>query len=103
MFSVSIDTNSFSDTAARLAFDFIDGDSVINNTAINSGFGTDGTLDATIGTRDVTGKLPGNVTIGDTDFFNELLQQITRGRSVYFTLTLTENKAGHSAAHSDVL
>ena len=95
IFDVAINTTALSGTAAHLAFDLIDGDFVANNTATISNFTTDGTLGtATTVGGPVTGTLPGIVTIGDSDFFNELLQPITLGNTIAFTLTLTQNFAG---------
>ncbi len=93
-FSVSIDTSSLSGSAAQLAFDLIDGDGAINNSAIISGFSTDGTLGSSTSTGGVSGNLPGAVTLSDSEFFNELLQMITLGSFIDFALDLTSNFAG---------
>ena len=90
---VNIDTSVLFGTAAQLAFDFIDGDSVANNTATISGFATNGVLGGSSSTGGVSGTPP-NVTLADTDFFNELLQAITLGTSISFSLEMTTNLAG---------
>ena len=93
-FEVTLDTSSLSGTAARLAFDLIDGDGVVNNTAAISGFSTDGTLGASTTSGGVTGSLPGGFTLDDTAFFNELLQDLTLGTTVAFILDVTTAFAG---------
>lgn len=94
LFSVSLDTSALSGIAAQLAFDLTDSDPAANVATIAT-FSTDGSLGAasTIG-GPVTGVLPGTTTIADTAFFNELLQDITLGDTVTFTLGLTENSIG---------
>jgi len=94
LFDIVIDTNALSGVAAQLAFDLIDGDLTVNNTATISNFSTDGTLGTASSSGGVTGTLPGTVTIADTEFFNELLQPLTLGSIISFTLALTENFAG---------
>lgn len=93
----TLDTPSLSGTAAYLAFDFIDGDGVSgNNTAVISGFSTDGTLDnnAVEIDGDVSGTLiPGPLTLVDTGF-SSFLQPLTFGSTLSFTLTLTQQSAG---------
>ena len=88
----TLDTSSLSGTVAQLAFDFIDGDGVVNNTVIVSDFYTTGTLGNSSFSGGVTVTNPGPfpVTLTDTDFFNEFLQEITLGNSVSFTLNLTQ-------------
>ncbi|MDS4019132.1 MAG: NF038129 family PEP-CTERM protein [Candidatus Competibacter sp.] len=87
---VAVDTTALSGTAAYLAFDFIDGDGVANTATVGN-FYTDGTLGAASTTGGASGTLPpGPVTLSDTDFFNEFLQELTLGTTVSFTLDLTE-------------
>ena len=84
-----------------MAFDFIDGDGVMNNTVVVSDFSTDGTLGTASTSGNVTGTLiSGPVTLTDTDFFNEFLQEIALGNSVSFTLNLTENAPSGSPPDS---
>ncbi len=93
--AVTVDTSALAGTSAQLAFDLIDGDGVSNNSATISGFATTGTLGAASSTGGVSGTLvPGPIIISDTAFFNELLQGITFGSSLAFTLELTTNFAG---------
>ena len=95
IFDISLDTSSLTGTAANLAFDLIDGDGASNNVVTLTNFSTDGALGtaSSLG-GPVTGALPGPVTIADGSFFNELLQPITLGTTISFTLDLTENFAG---------
>ena len=74
-----------------LAFNVVSGNPA-PNTATISNFETDGTLGAASTTGGpVTGTLPGIVTIADSAFFNELLQNVTLGNTIAFTLQLTDN------------
>ncbi len=86
----SADTSSLSGTMGNLAFDFFD--STPGSPGSISGFSTDGVLGApsSLG-GPVAGLLPGLVTIGDTAFFNELLQPITFGSSLSFLVEVTSN------------
>ena len=90
---VLIDTTSLSGSTGQMAFDFIDGDPA-SNTATISGFTTDGTLvfPATEDGGPISGTLPGPVTIEDDSFFNELLQPITFGNTISFSVELTTNR-----------
>lgn len=90
VYKVSIDTSTLSGTAAQLALDFIDG-GLPNNTITVSSFATTGTLGATASLGDVTGALPGTVTLGDADFFNEHMADILLGTSISFIFTPTAN------------
>ena len=96
--SVSIDTSALSGTAASLAFDLIDGDGSSGNNSVSiSGF----TSDATLGSASVSGGASGSlpaVTLTDSSGFNELLQFLSLGISISFTVTLTDN---HGTAGSD--
>jgi hypothetical protein len=94
---IHIDTSSLNGTGSDLAFDLIDGGSPANTLAV-SGFASDGTLGAASATGDVTGTLPGVVTLGDTTFFNEYLQNLTLGNS----LTFIFDTSGNSAAPTSV-
>ena len=91
---ISIDTTSLAGTPAVLAFDLLQGDSVTNSVTIRN-FASDGELGAaTSSGGPVSGSLPGEVSIGDADFFNELLQEITLAGTISFRLAITENYAG---------
>lgn len=87
---VTIDTTNLAGTPAQIALDFIDGGAPANSMTV-SGFATDGSLGAQTPTRDVTGSLPGDVTLTDADFYNELLANITLGTSISFLFTPTSN------------
>jgi hypothetical protein len=91
-FNVNIDTAGLAGTTATLAFDFIDGDGVANNTAQISGFLTDGGFDRGLASSvgDVSGLLDTSVTLGDSGGFNEFLQPITLGGTLHFQLQLTD-------------
>ena len=87
--NVTVGTVSLSGTSATLAFDFIDGDGVVNNSISISNFQSDATLGSTVTTGDVSGSLPGPVTLSDAQFFNELLVPLTLATSVSFSLEYT--------------
>jgi len=91
--NVTLGTGALSGTASVLAFDFIDGDGVVNNTVLLSNFSSDATFDPETSTGSVTGTLPGTVTFTDGEFFNELLAPATLAGSIAFTLDYT-NVAG---------
>jgi hypothetical protein len=91
--NVFIGTGVLTGTAGTLAFDFIDGDGVVNNTVSLTQFTSDATLGSAVVTGDVVGDLPGDVTFSDGEFFNELLTPLTLGVSIGFTLDYT-NVAG---------
>lgn len=91
--TVTIGTAPLSGTSATLAFDFIDGDGIANNSVSISEFQSDATLGSPVTTGDVSGTLPGPVTLSDTQFFNELLVPLTLGTSISFNLDYT-NLAG---------
>lgn len=95
-FQVTVDTSAFSGTPASLSWDLTDGDPGVSTTAIITGFSTNGSFDAGQATSigGVSGSLPGPVTITDTDFFNSLLQPVTLGPSVSFTLDMTTAASG---------
>ena len=87
----TLETPSLSGATAYLAFDFINGDGVVNNTVTISDFATDGTLGVASPTGGASGTLiPGPVTLTDTDLFNSFLQALTLGASLSFTVNLTE-------------
>jgi hypothetical protein len=85
---VTVDTSALAGTQADLAFDLIDGGPPPNTVTL-SGFTTDGTLGASSSTGDVTGAFPGTVTLADTSFFNEYLQNETLGTTFQFILDST--------------
>ena len=81
---VNVGTTPLSGTSATLAFDFIDGDGVVNNSVTISSFQSDGTVGTPIPTGAVAGTIPGTVTLSDTQFFNELLVPVVLGSSISF-------------------
>lgn len=89
---ITVDTASLAGTSAALAFDLIDG-GLPANTLTLSGFASDGTLGAASATGEVTGTFPSIVTLGDTTFFNEYLQNLTLGSSFSFIFDTTGNAA----------
>lgn len=91
--NVNIDTSILSGSLATLAFDFIDGDDAINNSLQISHLVTNGIYDNgnAILEGDVTGALNSVVTLGDSSFFNEILQPITLGHTLQFTLQTTNH------------
>ena len=93
---VTVDTSAFNGTPASLTWDLIDGDPGASTTAIITGFSINGSFDAGQATSigGVSGSLPGPVTITDTDFFNSLLQPVTLGTFVSFTLDMTTAASG---------
>ncbi|HRF45542.1 MAG TPA: NF038129 family PEP-CTERM protein [Candidatus Competibacteraceae bacterium] len=87
----TLETPSLLGTTAFLAFDFLDGDSVVNNTVTISDFATNGTLDVASPTGGASGTLiPGPVTLTDSSPFNSFLQALTLGTTLSFRVNLTE-------------
>jgi VCBS repeat-containing protein len=91
---VTLDTSGFANTEAQLAWDLLNGDSAVNNSVIITDFATDATLGTAVLMGGVAGALPATVTLTDSDFFNEYLQELTFGDDLTFTLHLTSNLAG---------
>lgn len=89
-YQVFVDTSALAGTSGQLALDFLDGGLPANGVSI-SAFSTTGTLGTTSSIGDVTGALPGTVTLADADFFNEQLADITLGTSISFIFTPTAN------------
>jgi|SRR5208282_2621089 len=96
-YSVTVDTSGLLGTSADLAFDLINGGSASNTLTI-SDFSTDGTLGGISPTGEVSGTLPGIVTLMDSpsSFFNEYLTGITLGTTFSFEFDATENGPGPS-------
>lgn len=89
-FDVMVDTAPINGLPGFLAFDFIDGDGLVNNQTTISDFATDGALGAFSSVGGVGGNLsPGPLLLSDSDFFNEALQEINFGSSVSFRLAFT--------------
>jgi len=87
---VNVNTASLNGAQGQLAFDFFDGGPPTNSVTISS-FSTDGTLGSSSITGDVSGSLPGTVTLNDTAFTNEYLSGITLGTFLSFVFEATGN------------
>jgi hypothetical protein len=80
---VTVDTSGYTSQNALVAFDFVDGGPPSNTFTI-SNFFTDGILGAQSTTGGVTGSLPGDITLTDTQVFNELSANVTLGQKLVF-------------------
>lgn len=88
--SVNIDTAPIQGQTGYLAFDFLGGAPVESNTVVISSFTSDASLGTLVLTGAASGTLvPGPATLNDSQFFNELLQTVTFGTTMSFTLDLT--------------
>ena len=88
-FDVVVDTTPIFNTAGSLAFDFLEGSPAPNDTAVISNFSSDAALGAVTPSGDVSGNLlPGPLTLGDSQFFNEWLQGATFGNTISFVLSV---------------
>jgi hypothetical protein len=90
---VSINTTPIAGTSGFLAFDFLGGSPLQNNTATIVGFASTGMLGSSSSAGNVTGSLTSPPLVLTTSvFFNEFLQGITFGSgSTTFDLTLSSN------------
>jgi hypothetical protein len=95
IFSVNVTTGPLNGVAGYLAFDFLGGTPIENNTVTISGFTSNAALGALTKTGDAFGTIsPGPGTMDDTNFFfNEFLQAVTFGTTISFTLNLTTSGA----------
>ncbi|MGH8593309.1 MAG: NF038129 family PEP-CTERM protein [Gammaproteobacteria bacterium] len=89
-YQFAADTSAFAGSPSQLAFDFIDGDAASNSVRLY-GFSTDGVLGGDASFGDVSGQLPGQATLSDSDFFNEYLLDVTLGQSLSFLFETTAN------------
>lgn len=96
VFDVTLDTIGLSGISGFLAFDFIDGDGINNNTVSITSFLTDSTLAGATNTNTggASGNLPSDLSITDSSFFNESLRELTYGTSLSFRVTVSEAFAG---------
>jgi hypothetical protein len=105
LLEVSIDTTAYDGTDGVLAFDFLDGDGLVNNSVTVSNFYTNGTLGGATPTGSVSGSLvpPDSLILDDTDFYNSFSQDIRFGTAVHFTLGLSEQGSGSATPDSFAL
>jgi hypothetical protein len=96
---VTVDTSALAGTQADLAFDLVDGGPPSNAVTITT-FATDGTLGAASTKGNVTGALPGSVTLADTAFLSEYRQAATLGKSLSFVINAT-GKPPNAASFPD--
>lgn len=94
LFQVSIDTTALSGQSATLAFDLIDGNGAADSSVTISGFSPIDALGGYSATLGVSGSLPGDVTLSDTEAFNEYLQSITLGNTLAFAFSATGSFGG---------
>lgn len=88
-YDVVINTTPLNGVTGYLAFDFISG-TPSGNTATISNFSSDGMLGTLTESGSATGTIsPGPGVMNDSQFFNEVLQSFTFGKSVSFELALT--------------
>ncbi len=95
-FSVTFDTSSISGGTYSLVFDLINGDGVSNNTVTLSSFafgggGPSGNPTLTGGSA---GTLSTTVTLTDSVFLNEFMQDFTTGSVLSFTMDVLTNFGG---------
>ena len=90
-YTVNVDTTLLSGTSGYVAFDFLQGNPIVNNIVTISNFASDATLLGLTPTGDAFGTVsPGPGTLDDENFFfNELLEQVTFGTTISFLLDLT--------------
>lgn len=92
---VVVDTTPIAGVSGFLAFDFVDGDGVVNNQVTIDAFGTDGLFGPSVLTGDATGDLtPGPLVLGDSTFFNEALVPVQYGTVFGFELHTTDLGGG---------
>ena len=88
---VTIDSTSLNGLPAVLAFDFIDGGAPDNSVTLSS-LTSDGTLDSTSTTGNVTGAGPWTFSDAGGSFFNELLVTFNpMGTSLSFSFATTDH------------
>lgn len=99
--TVLVDTTPIAGVSGYVAFDFVDGDLAVTNTATIDNFGSDGLVYPISTSGDASGDLfTTPLVLGDTSFFNEGLLPIVYGTGFSFTLDLTENGSGLPAPDS---
>jgi hypothetical protein len=94
VFQVTVDTTPLVGQSGFLAFDFIAGAPVPGNSAVISSFSTNSTIGSDLpASGDVSGTLiPGPLTLGDAQFFNEWVHGIVSfGTTLSYQLKLGTN------------
>lgn len=98
-FIANVNTSTLNGTSGFVDFQFNRGNNpALNIAAVISGFAPNSLTGSPANSGDVTGTLPGTVTINNTAGFNEYFQGINFGNSISFLLTLTGPGVGGSAA-----
>lgn len=89
---VIVDTSPLQGSSGFLAFDFVAGSPVPNNTVSITSFVSDGALGVASASGSTSGTLvPGPLDLADSSFFNEWLQGLTYGSMLSFDLAPTGN------------
>jgi len=96
MVLVALNTTAVSGSQFSIVFDLIDGDATVNNTVTVTGaqFGGGSLIGSPALTGGTSGDLSTSVILGDTDFFNEYLQDFTAGSVLSFLIDFSGNFAG---------
>ena len=88
-YNFNADTSSIAGTTGFIDLQFSPGNIVAPASAAITNFSTDGTLGTAVLTGAITGTLPGNVTMNNTNGANDYWLQVTFGKSVNFSLNLS--------------
>jgi hypothetical protein len=89
---VHIDTSTLNGTPVALAFDFINGDDVVNNSVRISHFITDSNFDSSLSSSvgNASGALHTNLTLNDAEFLNEYLQPMVLENAIQFRIDTSQ-------------
>src|SRR5579863_6607695 len=87
---VTIDTSAIANQNANLAFDFVAGGPPVFNTVSVSNFVTDAIQLSLSTTGSTTGGLPGDFSLDDTQFFNEVAGVFHLQNQISFDLQTTD-------------
>jgi hypothetical protein len=91
-FNVNVNTTPIAGESGYLAFDLTGGSPVENNVVSISTFASNSSLGVLSLTGAASGTIsPGPGSLNDSQFFNELLQEVTFGSTLSFTLSLSTN------------
>ncbi len=88
-YDFNVDTSSLLGQSGYLELQFNPGVNPGVATATVSNFSSDAALGAIVLTGDVTGSLPGTVTINNTTAWNDYFQAIAFGNTLHFSVDLT--------------